>query len=46
MRVELRTTLHRDSSGRLNLERTIPKVIEVEHASQPQPLLWKDDTEQ
>ena len=46
MRVELRTTFHRDSRGRLNLERTIPKVIEVEHASQPQPLLWKDDTEQ
>lgn len=46
MRVELRTTFHRDSRGRLNLERTIPKVIDVEHASQPQPLLWKDDTEQ
>jgi DNA-binding transcriptional ArsR family regulator len=43
MRVELRTTFHRDSGGRLNLERTIPRVIEVEHAIQPQPKLWSDE---
>ncbi len=43
MRVELRTTFHRDSRGRLNLERTIPRVIEVEHATQPQPKLWSDE---
>lgn len=43
MRVELRTTFHRDSRGRLNLERTIPKVIDVEHAPQPQPKLWQDE---
>jgi hypothetical protein len=43
MRVELRTTFHRDSRGRLNLERTIPKVIDVEHATQPQPQLFPDE---
>lgn len=43
MRVELRTTFHRDSRGRLNLERTIPKVIDVEHATQPQASLFSDD---
>jgi hypothetical protein len=44
MKVELRTTFHRDSRGRLNLERTIPKVIEVEHATQPQSNLFSDQT--
>jgi hypothetical protein len=43
MRVELRTTFHRDSRGRLNLERTIPNGIDVEHATQPQPKLWPDE---
>ena len=43
MRVELRTSFHRDSRGRLNLERTIPKVIEVEHATQPQSPLFTDE---
>jgi hypothetical protein len=33
MRVELRTTFNRDVRGRLNLERTIPRVINVEHAT-------------
>jgi hypothetical protein len=46
MRVELRTTFFRDSKGRLNLERTIPRVINVEHASQPQASLWNDREEE
>ena len=44
MRVELRTSFHRDARGRLNLERTIPRVIDVEHATQSQTPLWPDDT--
>ena len=43
MRVELRTSFHRDSRGRLNLERSIPKVIDVEHATQPQTRLFADE---
>jgi hypothetical protein len=46
MRVELRTTFNRDVRGRLNLERTIPRVINVEHATRPQPRLWSDDENQ
>lgn len=46
MRVELRTTFFRDSKGRLNLERTIPRVIDVEHANQPQANLWNDREEE
>lgn len=46
MRVELRTTFSRDSKGRLNLERTIPRVIDVEHAIQPQANFWNDREEE
>ena len=46
MRVELRTSFSRDSKGRLNLERIIPKVINVEHAAQPQQPLWPDRLEE
>lgn len=40
MRVELRTAFKRDVTGRLTVERWIPKVIEVEHTSPPQRPLW------
>jgi hypothetical protein len=40
MRVELRTAFQRDVTGRLTVERWIPKVIEVEHISPSQRPLW------
>ncbi len=43
MRVVLKTTAKRDSTGRLRLERTIPEVLEVEHASSPQKDMFSDD---
>lgn len=45
-RVELITTFSWDSKGRLSLERTIPRVIDVEHAIQPQANLWSDREEE
>lgn len=43
LRVHLRTTACRTSNGRLKVERTIPAVIEVEHARRKQPKLYGDD---
>jgi hypothetical protein len=45
MRVELRTTFFRDATGRLNIERIIPHVIEVEHATPTQRDLWSANDE-
>jgi hypothetical protein len=42
MRVELHTSFARNEAGRLTVERIIPKVIEVEHSTQPQPRLWEE----
>ena len=42
MRVELHTQFARNEAGRLTVERVIPKVIEVEHSTQPQPRLWEE----
>ena len=39
LRVELRTTFSRDQAGRLTIERVIPRVLEVEHASPSQQQL-------
>jgi len=41
--VELHTSYSRDASGRLNIERVIPKVIEVEHAASAPPTKWNDE---
>jgi hypothetical protein len=43
MRVVLKTTAKRDSTGRLRVERTIPTVLEVEHATNPQSQFWNED---
>jgi hypothetical protein len=45
MRVELRTSFFRDATGRLNIERVIPHVIEVEHATPIQRNLWSGSEE-
>lgn len=43
MRVELHTSFERNEAGRLTVERTIPKVIHVEHSTQRQPGLWQGE---
>ena len=43
MRVVLKTTAKRDSTGRLRVERTIPEVLEVEHATKPQRDFFDED---
>jgi hypothetical protein len=43
MRVELRTSYFRDATGRLTVERVIPKVFEVEHSTRIKRSLWSDD---
>lgn len=43
MRVELHTSFCRDVTGRLTVERIIPKVIEVEHSTSIQRPLWLND---
>jgi hypothetical protein len=44
MRVVLKTSFFRDSAGRLTVEREIPEVLDVEHATVGQRgLLWPDE---
>jgi len=43
MRVQLHTSYSRDVTGRLTVERVIPKVIEVDHSTNSQRPLWLDE---
>jgi hypothetical protein len=45
MRVELHTSSSRDATGRLTVERVIPKVIDVEHSTQHHRTLWSGGIE-
>jgi len=43
LRVHLRITASRTANGKLKVERTIPRVIEVEHVRHNQPKLFEND---
>jgi hypothetical protein len=43
LKVHLRTTAHRTEDGRLKVQRTIPQVLEVEHARLRQRKLFADE---